>query len=31
MQYRLRKNYSKDPQKALTEILIDRGVKLINF
>ena len=30
MQYRLRKTYSNDPEKALKEILIDRGVKEID-
>jgi len=27
MKYRLRNNYSQDPEKALKEILVDRGVK----
>lgn len=30
MKYRLRKNYSTNPGKALKEILIDRGVTDIN-
>ena len=29
MQYRLRNNYSKNPEMALKEILIDRGVQEI--
>ena len=30
MKYRLRKEYTKNPDKALSEILIDRGVKEID-
>lgn len=30
MNYRLRKQYTTNPEKALSEILIDRGVQDIN-